>query len=104
MRIRRIIMLAVALVVAGTLIATNPRRGEYVKWAIEKAQPGSGHSLSRAIRPETAPMYVDEATVSRDYGLFSLYYTEIEDGNSLVTLGICRQLVLVRGYGMQKEE
>lgn len=97
---RRVIMLVVALAVAGTLYITNPRRDEYVEWAIQKAQPGSGHPIGRMIHPETAPMYVDGATARRDCGLFSLFTTSLETGDTLVTLGIGGQYVPVRGYGI----
>lgn len=99
MRTRRVIMLVVALAVAGTLCVTNPDRDEYVAWAIHQSQPGSGHCMSRVIRPETAPMYIGGATVRRNYGLFSLFYTETETGGALVTLGIGGQHVLLRGCG-----
>lgn len=99
MRTRRVIILAVVLAVAVTLLVTNPTHDEYVQWAIDAAQSGGGHFVSRVIRPETAPMYVDGATEAHDFGLFSLFYTSMETGDTLVTLGICRQFVLLRGYG-----
>lgn len=103
MRTRRVIMLIVALAVAGTLYVTSPSRDEYVEWVISKARPGNGHYFSRVIRPEVAPMYIDEATSWRDFGLFSLFYTSMETGDTLVTLGICKQYVLIRGYGLREE-
>jgi hypothetical protein len=96
-RARRVIILVVVLAVAGALCITNPRRDEYVEWAIQKAQPGSGHYIGRVIHPETAPMYIDGATVWRNYGLFSLFYTEAETGDVLVTLGLCKQYIPLRG-------
>ena len=103
MRTRRVIMLIVALAVAGTLYVTSPSRDEYVEWAIGKARPGGGHTMSRVIRPETAPMYVDQATSWRDFGLFSLFYTSMDAGDTLVTLGICEQYILIRGYGLRED-
>gem|GEM_PF-1752588 len=102
MRARRVIILIVALAVAGTLYVTNPGRDEYVRWAIDKAQSGGGYYMSRMIGPEAAPMYVDRATVGRDFLLFSLYYTTMETGDNVVTLGICRQFVPLRGYGLDR--
>ena len=100
MRARRVIILAVVLAVAGTLCFTHPSRDEYVEWAIQKAQPGSGHPIGRMIQPETAPMYVGGATAWRNYGLFSLFYTSMETGGTLVTLGLCGQFIPLRGYGI----
>jgi hypothetical protein len=103
MNLRRWILVVLLIAILGTLMITNPRKGEYIEWAMEKSRPDSGHFLSRVIRPEVAPMYLDGATQQRNYMLFSIFTTDTEAGDAIVTVGICRQFILIKGYGVLKE-
>lgn len=103
MSTRRLIILILVVSVIGTLFLTNPQKGEYVAWVIDQSMPGSGHFLSRVVRAEVAPMYLDDATVDHNCILFSVFRTATAAGDELVALGVCKQFVLIRGYGIVKE-
>lgn len=100
---RRLVFFILIAAVIGTLYATNPREEEYIEWVINQSRPGSGHSLSRMICPETAPMYLDDATERRNFLLFSVFHTGTASGDTATALGVCNQFILIRGYGATKD-
>ncbi|MDQ0483310.1 DUF4359 domain-containing protein [Guptibacillus hwajinpoensis] len=75
------------------LFITNPNQEDYSNWVGDQMKKNQNALIEIGVDLAVVP-YVKENTTRDNWYLFSIYKTEIWDGNEVVAIGVFNQFIL----------
>ena len=86
------IILSIISILILSCAFTNPNKKEYINWAMESMQSNTTDILERGLVSFLGKTIISDTTTSKNYILFSIYKTEIDD-EKLTTLAIFKNFI-----------
>jgi hypothetical protein len=83
----------IVLLLSILMSVTNPTKEEYVAWAQEQAMEQSEGIIEKGLISWFGEGHVKNSTIVNNYVVFTLFKTEINEKNTLTTIGIFRNFI-----------
>jgi hypothetical protein len=83
----------VVLLLSILMAVTNPTKEEYVAWAQEQAMKQSEGIVEKGLISWFGEAHVRNSTTANNYVVFTLFHTEIDEKNTLTSIGIFKNFI-----------
>ncbi|WP_462410937.1 hypothetical protein [Neobacillus sp. Marseille-QA0830] len=76
---RRFLSIILVIAIVAVLLATNPKRSEYVEWVNQQTMEQSSNIIEKGFLSVAGKTIFDTGTTQKDYYLFTVYRTDFSD-------------------------